>query len=89
MSFCILEASTSYSLRMEVLFSRPRHSRFSLAEIYFSAGGIVFIDLVTWLSSYSMLVLMSDFHRKNRRFYVHSNFSYLQGPREVRATPTL
>lgn len=89
MLFCILEALTSYSLRMEVLFFRPRHPRFSLVEIYFSAGGIVFIDLVTWLSSYSMLVLMSDFHRKNRRFYVLLNFSYLQGPQEVRAIPTL
>lgn len=43
----IQETSTSYSLRMEVLLSSPRLSCFSLTEIYSSAGGVVFIDLVT------------------------------------------
>ena len=62
---------------------------FPLVDIYSSAGGVVFIDLVTWLSSRSMMVLMSDFHRRNRRCYGHMSFSYLQGPLEVWAIPTL
>ena len=63
--------------------------RSSLADIYFSIGGIVFFDLVTQLSSPSVRILMKDFHRKNRRRYVHMSFSYLQELQEVLAILTL
>jgi hypothetical protein len=73
----IQETSTFFLLCTEVLTGMDSF-RSALADIHSSAGGIVFFDLV--MQSLSLLtgILMKDFHRKNRRRYVHMSFSYLQ-----------
>jgi hypothetical protein len=80
----IQEISTFFLLCMEVLLTGIEFFRSALADIHSSVGGIVFFDLVMQLSSLPTRILMKDFHRKNRRRYVHMNFSYLQGHQAAR-----
>jgi len=83
----IQETSTFFLLCTEVLAGID--SFVLLSDIHSSAGGIVFFDLVMQLLSLLTRILMKDFHRKNRRRYVHMSFSYLQEHQVALVIPTL
>ena len=88
MLFCIQEASTLYSLRMEVLLSLTRLSCCPLADISLLSRWHRVDRSCNLVIELFDEVLICYFHRKIRRRYVPMSCSYLQGPQEALAIPT-